>query len=85
MRFEGYYRLLDYDSVEPDGAIFENAREQDRPAFTIPYVSPEVARAVVTGEPLALTCAADVWSCGLVLFELFTGEQLLRDEKENIE
>ena len=83
LRFEGHYRLLDYDSVEPAGARFEQPKDGVVPAYTVPYVSPEVARSIITNTPLTLTSAADVWACGLVLYELFTHESLLPDMVEN--
>ena len=70
LRFVEEIRLIDYDSV-----VDEDTEHSD-PAYTPEYVSPEVAYARQNNKPVRMTRAVDVWACGLVLFELFTGERL---------
>jgi serine/threonine protein kinase len=70
LRFGEEIRLIDYDSV-----VDEDTEHSD-PAYTPEYVSPEVAYARQNNKPVRMTRAVDVWACGLVLFELFTGERL---------
>ena len=49
------------------------------PACTARYAAPEVAQARLSGKPLHVTSAVDVWALALVLFELFAGAPLLDD------
>jgi hypothetical protein len=71
LRIADQIRLIDYDSV-----VEENT-EHSMPNYTPEYVSPEVAYARQNNKPVMMTRAVDVWACGLVLFELFTGGQSL--------
>jgi sugar/nucleoside kinase (ribokinase family)/serine/threonine protein kinase len=73
LRIADQIRLIDYDSV-----VEENT-EHSMPNYTPEYVSPEVAYARQNNKPVMMTRAVDVWACGLVLFELFTGGQSLFD------
>lgn len=42
--------------------------------YTMEYCSPEVAQAVVKGEPTAMVHpAVDMWGLGVLMFELATG------------
>jgi hypothetical protein len=75
--FDAEFRLIDYGACVDEGT-------HCIPAFNATYASPEVARAIVTKEPIVITRAADVWACGLILHELFTGEPLL-DESVDLE
>lgn len=71
LRFAGArcWRLIDYDSVVPD-------EWEGIPTYTQNCVSPEVARCIENGTMPCITYAVDVWSLGLVMFELFLGEPL---------
>ena len=71
LRIADQIRLIDYDSV-----VEENT-EHSMPNYTPEYVSPEVAYARQNNKPVRMTRAVDVWACGLVLFELFTGGKSL--------
>ena len=69
----GEWKLIDFDTVVEAGELCT-------PACTVRYASPEVAAAASRNERLRVTTAVDVWACGLVLYELFTGEALLDEE-----
>eukprot|EP00965_Chrysotila_dentata_P091993 3036716-Pleurochrysis_carterae.AAC.2 len=70
LRIGGSWRLVDYGSVQETGALVV-------PPYTSDYVSPEVAAGLRDGHPIAITPAADTWSLGLVLYELFAREPLI--------
>ena len=46
--------------------------------YTRAYCSPECAEAEVSHRPLVVTRAMDVWALGLIVYEIFAGEPLLR-------
>lgn len=46
--------------------------------FTAAYCSPERARAEVLHQPLEVTRALDVWALGLIIYEIFAGEPLMK-------
>lgn len=72
LRFSGEWRLVDFDNVIADGT-------ECVPACTARYAAPEVAQARLSGKPLHVTSAVDVWALALVLFELFAGAPLLAE------
>ena len=43
--------------------------------FDVRYAAPETAAAALCGVPTPVTPAADLWSFGIVLYELATGRQ----------
>ncbi len=76
---DGSPKLLDFGVAKllpPDGALADLHQEaplteltrQEQPALTLAYASPEQLRR----GPLSSAC--DVYACGVVLFELLTGE-----------
>ena len=70
MRFGGEWKLIDYDSVLEEG-------ETKRPACTLKYAAPEVMN-TLDGAPLSVQTSIDMWSMGIVLFELLTGTPLVQ-------
>jgi eukaryotic-like serine/threonine-protein kinase len=69
----GRFRLLDFDLVERAEEAKHRA-SRDQVHGTPEYMSPEQARGDAAGFP------SDVYSLGIVVFELFTGELPFRGE-----
>lgn len=74
LRFEGSWKLIDFDSVRSEN-------EEAIPNCTVRYAAPEVARARISGTPMRLTKAIDVWAMALVLFHCFVGVSLWGDSE----
>lgn len=70
--FGGKRRLVDYGSVCREGAM------TDTPEYTHAYCAPEVALAVETRGTVAVTRGVDTWALGLMLYEIFAEEPLMR-------
>ena len=68
------WRLIDFGSVRREGAEVGASRLE----YTRAYCAPEVAEAEASGRPLVVTRAIDVWALGLIVYEIFAAEPLLR-------
>lgn len=70
MSFNKYglvWKLVDFD-----GAV--TADEECQFAYSLNYASPEVLEAAKRGlKKMAISTAHDMWSTGLVAYEIFTG------------
>lgn len=71
--FGGKRRLVDYGSVRPEGSTSETPD-----GYSPAYCAPEVAAAVEGRGAVTVTRAIDTWSLGLILYEVFAEEPLLR-------
>jgi serine/threonine protein kinase len=86
MYFNGLWKLIDFGSALVVGV------QAALPSYTEGYCAPEVAMLRTWGErstshspprsdrALTLSPAIDIFSCGLVLFELFTGRRFFHGE-----
>jgi serine/threonine-protein kinase len=61
-------KLLDFGIARPSGSVALFGRSPERSACSPLYASPEQLDA-----PADLDCRTDIWSLGLVLFEMLTG------------
>ena len=59
--------------IDLDGA--QKARERRAVCFTAPYAAPEVLRGWQEGELPVAQPSSDIWSCGIVAYEVLTGER----------
>ena len=69
---------------------FENARRASEPVsmrVSPAYCSPELARAVLSKqtERMRATCAIDMWSFGLIIFELFARQAFFADKPDTMQ
>ncbi len=69
---------------------FENARRASEPVsmrVSPAYCSPELARAVLSKqtERMRATCAIDMWSLGLIIFELFARQAFFADKPDTMQ
>ncbi len=70
---EGKPKILDFGLAritDPDGALATATYEVGRVMGTLPYMSPEEVR----GDVSAIDIRSDLYSLGVILFELLTGE-----------
>jgi ribokinase len=88
MYFHGQWKLIDLGSALVVGAHCVH------PAFTARYSAPEVAALGPSMErsspdkddqALTLSTAADIFSCGLILFEMFTGRPFFQGDMTHCE
>ncbi|KAK3268131.1 hypothetical protein CYMTET_23350, partial [Cymbomonas tetramitiformis] len=64
-----------------DLATASSIREKAPVEYTLRYAAPEVIRAALEGhEVAAREPAADLWSAGVMMFELYTGRRLFGEE-----
>ena len=74
---DGKARLLAPSSIGPVTLAVANEAIESPSLWTAAYLSPEQiggAAAAITGDPVPFTTADDVWTLGVVLYELVTGE-----------
>ncbi|KAK3270534.1 hypothetical protein CYMTET_21071 [Cymbomonas tetramitiformis] len=72
---EDVWKLVDMATASPVG-------EEARVEYTLRYAAPEVVRGALagSGEVAAREPAADMWSAGVMMFELYTGRRLFGDD-----
>ena len=73
----GEVKLLAPSSLGPVTLAVGNEAIESPSLWTAAYLSPEQiegAAAAITGDPVPFTTADDVWTLGVVLYELVTGE-----------
>ncbi|MXW01723.1 MAG: protein kinase [Holophagales bacterium] len=74
---DGEVKLLAPSSLGPVTLAVASEAIESPSLWTAAYLSPEQiegAAAAVTGDPVPFTTADDVWTLGVVLYELVTGE-----------
>ena len=74
-------RLVDYEPCQPEGLVTSRPLAHLQPGYVPAYCSPEVAKVVagIDGHPtVEITRAIDVWALGLIAYEVYAGEPLLR-------
>jgi serine/threonine-protein kinase len=76
---EGHARLLDFGIAKllTEGEVKETATQMSERALTPDYAAPEL----ITGAPA--TTAADVYSLGVMLYEVLTGERPYRLKRDS--
>ena len=73
-----------------DFALADNGNDENRiivgQSHTLEYASPErILRSMgVDDAPVDNILSADIWSLGLILYEILTGDNLLKGSRENI-
>ncbi|KAK3247367.1 hypothetical protein CYMTET_43139 [Cymbomonas tetramitiformis] len=71
---EDVWKLVDMATASPVG-------EEARVEYTLRYAAPEVVRTALDGDEMAVReVSADLWSAGVMMYELYTGRRLFGEE-----
>ncbi|KAK3283292.1 hypothetical protein CYMTET_9011 [Cymbomonas tetramitiformis] len=69
-----------------DMATTSSIGEEARVEYTLRYAAPEVVRRALEGDEVAARePVADLWSAGVIMYELYTGRRLFGEEKTDEE